>query len=352
MASSYRPARYRTTPSVLRDMASPGTRSTRPTAQRHARGRARAAAPGPLASSQARLLQHSAPADSRIELGLVGVLRASAASRSTIAGSSWFRSQVDHSAHGPIVGVARPQADRLGQVVDRLREALQLGQGMGAMVVGVGVVGIALEPRGVTLDQRRGRLGEMLEVLGQLAEIDLERRQGGAEGFGGVLFGIGRRVPVEAHAGQVLADGPQVPHVHGRRRTILGGHHQARPVGAEGDRRHAAQVGAFEPCERAAGLDLDQANDLARVHDDHQTGRRERNSAPTSVIGRSSRQVPTSQSRGLRISRHQPLPIGAEANPGAPIDGQLGHLRAIAECARPGLRRSDDCRSPTIARPG
>ena len=63
---------------------------------------------------------------------------------------------VDRSAHGPIMGVVRSQADRLSQVVDCLREALQVGQGMGAMVVGVGVVGIALESRGVTLEQRCG----------------------------------------------------------------------------------------------------------------------------------------------------------------------------------------------------
>ena len=138
------------------------------------------------------------------------------------------------------------------------------------MVVGIGVVGIALEPRGVSLDQFFRGLGELLEVLGQLAEIDLERRQEGRPWVGGVVFGIGRRVPVEAHPGEVLADGAQVPHVHGRSRTILGGHHQARPVGAEGDALHAAQVRARQPRERAAGLELDQANDPARVDDDRQ----------------------------------------------------------------------------------
>ena len=122
-----------------------------------------------------------------------------------------FQEFVDRSAHAPIAGVVRPQADRLSQVVDCLREALQVGQGTGAMVVGIGVVGIALESRGVTLEPFCGGLGELLEMSGQRAEIDLERRQGGRRVAGGVVFGIGRRVPVEAHPGEVLADASAGP---------------------------------------------------------------------------------------------------------------------------------------------
>ena len=44
-------------------------------------------------------------------------------------------------------------------------------------MVGIGVVGIALESPGVTLDRSCRRLAELLDAIGQLAEIDLERRQ-------------------------------------------------------------------------------------------------------------------------------------------------------------------------------
>ena len=104
------------------------------------------------------------------------------------------------------------------------------------------------------------------------------------------------------------------------------------PSGLKASTRHAAQVRALQPRERAAGLDLDQANDPARVDDDHQPA----------VGGEAT------ESDRLRdlphlapgadfpepepwIPRHQPLPVGAEANRGAAIDGQLGHLRAISD---------------------
>jgi hypothetical protein len=48
---------------------------------------------------------------------------------------------------------------------------------MSPVVIRVGIPGILLESRGVARDQRRGRLGVVFEVCGQLAEIDLERGQ-------------------------------------------------------------------------------------------------------------------------------------------------------------------------------
>ena len=211
---------------------------------------------------------------------------------------------------------------------------------MTTLVQGVRIIRTGFQPLGVSGDEVLSRNGVLLEVTVVLLDhgaespvVDLERWQGECRGSGRVVVGIGRRVPIQTHLGQMFPDGPQVPDVHGR--AVVGGHHQPRPVGAECRRSHAAQVGAFESRERAACLDLDQAKDPARVHDDHQAavgGKTE------SVAADLPRLAPGADcpEPARRTARHQPLPIGAEDNADAPIDGQLGHLRGIADAPDPG----------------
>ena len=72
------------------------------------------------------------------------------------------------------MSVIRPEADGLGQVIERLMYAIQLCQGMSAMVICVEVVGILLDQRAIPFDQGLRTLGVMFDVPGQWTIIDLE----------------------------------------------------------------------------------------------------------------------------------------------------------------------------------
>ncbi len=125
-------------------------------------------------------------------------------------------------------------------------------------------------------------------------------------------FGIRGCVPIQAHFGELAADGPQVPDMHGR--WVVGGHHQARPVEAQCHKCHAAQVGAFESRERASCLGLDQAEDPARIL---ATTRRPscEKQQPSPPICRASRQVPTVQSRHGECPVKSHFPSGLKVTP-------------------------------------
>ena len=168
---------------------------------------------------------------------------------------------------------------------------------MSSVVVRVEVVGILLDPSAVPFDQGLRTLGEMFEVRSQGTIIDLERGQRRQIRTGRIAFRKGRRIPVEAHLGQLPADGPQVPNVRAGR--FVGRYDQARAIGAESGRHHAVLVWAFEPRQRAAGLDLDQPEDLAGVLDDPKPAVGGEAAKPL-PIGLTSRQLPTSHSRLAR----------------------------------------------------
>ncbi len=84
---------------------------------------------------------------------------------------------------------------------------------MAAAVIGFGVFGIVLDPRGEVLDERRQCFREMFDFAGQRAEVELKRRQ---LKMGWAIARNRRRVPIEAHGGESLANGPQVPDIGSR----------------------------------------------------------------------------------------------------------------------------------------
>jgi hypothetical protein len=110
------------------------------------------------------------------------------------------------------MGVVRSQAHGNGEVVYRLWKALQLGEGMTAMVVSLDVDGCRQNPSRVFRSDRLRGLGEMFDLPGQRAEIDLMRRQWGDSRDR--LF-IGWRIPVESHRNQSAANATQVPDMDG-----------------------------------------------------------------------------------------------------------------------------------------
>ena len=220
---------------------------------------------------------------------------------------------------------------------------------MTAMVKRVGVGGIVFESRGVLLEESLGRIRVVLDVSGQRSIIDLERRQRRGRRVGRVVAGVGRRVPVEAHRGEPGADGPQVPDVHGR--AISGADHQPRPIRAEGRRPYSTPIGAFQPCQGAACLALDQADHPVRILDRKQAavGRKAEGIAadlpcfaPGADFPEPARSVP----------RQEPSPVGAERNANEPLDLQMRNTRVVAAFARPGRRFCHGCRLPGIPRRG
>ena len=97
------------------------------------------------------------------------------------------------------------------------------------------------------------------------------------------------------------------------RRAVKCGHDQARAVGAKRRVRHVAQVRAFQPRDNAAGLCLDDANDLAVVLNGQSLPiRREAQSAtadlPCLEPGSDGPQVTR------RHTRQEPLSLGTEEN--------------------------------------
>ena len=131
---------------------------------------------------------------------------------------------------------------------------------------------------------------------------------------------------------------------------LVGGHHQARPVGAECSILHTAQVRALEPSDRAACLGLDQAKDLVRVlRPERPSGEKPRPSPP---IRRASFQVPTAQRRhgdGVVINH---FPSGLKATTTIPSTFRSATRAPSGRCQTWAPLMKSGCRSPTIARPG
>ena len=253
----------------------------------------------------------------------------------------------------PQVGIVGTQADGLIEVGDCLREAVQVGEGMGAMMVGVGVVGIALRARSVALEQRFGGLGEMLEVPGPARQSRPGVRAGAAPWDRPGRLRDRRARPSRGPCrARCLRMARRSQTCTARSRAVLGGDHQPRAVGAEGDRsRHRQRSGLSSRASvRPVSTSTRRRTRLGSTTTiNRPSGEKE---LPTSVIRRSSRQVPTSQSRqrGLPATSH--FPSGLKATQRATLDGQVGDFPAIADAPDLGAAGLNGCRSPAIARPG
>ena len=106
------------------------------------------------------------------------------------------------------MGVVRLQAKGRFKLVDRVLHAAELIERMTALVVGQSVVGFVLETRGIPIKQCRGRFGELFDLAGERAQVDLKWRQ---RSSCRCLVRIRGTVPIESHCGELLANGPQIP---------------------------------------------------------------------------------------------------------------------------------------------
>ena len=144
---------------------------------------------------------------------------------------------------------------------------------------------------------------------------------------GGVLIRIRGRVPVEAHRGELPPDRPQVPDMDGS--AVMRGHNQPRPIRAE-ERPAAAQVGAFQPRQRAARLRFHQTDQPVGTLDRHQPTVGRETAAAVADLVRLSPGADFPELAGRR-RRHQPFAVGAEFDRGAAIDGKLGDLGKVGD---------------------
>src|SRR5208337_4008844 len=117
--------------------------------------------------------------------------------------------------------------------------------------------------------------------------------------------------------------GPQVPNVRAGR--FVGRYDQARAIGGKSRRPYVVLVWAFQPGQRAAGLEFDQPRDLAGVLDD-----------PKPAVGREAAtpnrpHLAPAPDLPQPLRGQQPFPVGAKADSRPSIDGQLGHFGTVRE---------------------
>ena len=133
--------------------------------------------------------------------------------------------------------------------------------------------------------------------------------QRGSRGVGRVIAGISRPVPVEAHARRGAADGPQVPDVHGRRASLVvttsrdpsglkAAHPRPRTRSGLFSRASVRPVSVSTRRRTLPGSTTTTSRPSGEKH------------SPRPPIRRTSRQVPTSQSRHGRFSVTSHFPSG------------------------------------------
>ena len=131
----------------------------------------------------------------------------------------------------------------------------------------------------------------------------------------------------------MFADGTQVPDVYGG--AVIRAHDEARPIGAERRKFGGAKVGALEVA-RACGRSRSRRakRHVWRPEPDND-GYREKSRVLSHRFGAPLSSCPTTRA-GTEEPCQKPFPVGTENSGVSAVDGQLGHVRGVADPPDPG----------------